>query len=406
MTPAIEPQEVARYVDAAHALKNGRRFYDIHVHPHDIIFNLLVYQRRARRDGLYSAHSAAYVPPSLERLPLCDAPAGKPMPEGWAAKIFAMTLPARYGHTGPLVISDHMALCGIDEVLLLPVARQTGPFFQELAAIHRMFSGDPRFHLAGSIPTQVPVADIPNYVRRMVRFFNIRAIKLHPNIAGLNVSASRPKEWLEAVLSACGAQGLPLILHVGRNAVLPCMERARYADIDHFDGVDWSITAAPVVFAHAGVYGIELDEIRGRILPKLMQLLETHGNLRVDIADLRLDALGQVVDAVPAGRILFGSDALYTSQWSMMVTLLAALTARFSPSGAEERFAAIMSENPEKTFFSGREASGKASRSAFFRPPMGERERPGCPLWDLKKTPAAAEGPRAYVPAPSPFSAE
>jgi predicted TIM-barrel fold metal-dependent hydrolase len=353
MKQAMEPREAIRYVEAAKALKKGRRFYDIHVHPHDIIFNLLVYRRCARHQGLYAAHQADYAPPALGRLPLCAPRAAKAMSDEWRAKIFTMTLPARYGHTGPRVFGDQMALCGIDEVLLLPVAGPSGPFLEEMSSLFRMFSEDERFHLAGSIPADVPIGGVSRYVQKMVALFGIRAVKIHPNISAINVSTSRAKEWLEAVLFACGAHGLPLILHVGRNAVLPQMERARYADIDHFDGIDWSVSGAPVVFAHAGVYGFEQDEIRDRILPKLIRLLEIHGNLRVDIADLRFDVLRQILVAVDPGRILFGSDALYTSQWSMMVTLLAALSDLFPAQKAEEGFVAIMSDNPQKVLFFG-----------------------------------------------------
>lgn len=350
MMPAIDPQDVARYVAAAKALKTGRRFYDIHVHPHDIVFNQLAYERTGN-PGLHRAHAAPYAPPSLGRLPLSSPGPAKPMSDEWRSRIFAMTLRQRYGHTGPLVVSDQMALCGIDEVLLLPVAGPSGPFMEQMAWIYEIFSGDDRCHLAGSVPSDVPVANLSSYVGEMVHRFGIRAVKLHPNIGGLNLATSRAKEWLEAVLSACGANRLPLILHVGRNAVLPRMEMAANADIDHFDGIDWSIADSPIVFAHAGLYCCEADDVDGRIFPKLTKLLQAHEHLMVDIADLDFDAVRKVVGTLDADRILFGSDALYATQWSMMVTLFIALSTVFSPSDAEDRFVAIMSDNPRNALF-------------------------------------------------------
>jgi hypothetical protein len=349
----IEPQEAARYVDAARALKKGRHFFDVHVHPHDIIYNQMVYQRSVDQTGLYSANKTAYSPPEVDRLPMTKPQAGKPISDDWRAKIFGMTLRKLYGHTGPLVFADHMALSGVDEILLLPVAGSGGPFMEQMALISDIFAGDRRCHLAGSIPTDVPVAALSAYVREMVERFDIKAIKLHPNIAGLDISTSRAKEWLEAVLSACGSHRLPLILHVGRNAVLPCMERACYADIDHFDGVDWSIADVPVIFAHSGIYCCEAEEVSERIFPKLTKLLRTHDHLLVDIADLHLDAVRQVLQTIDPDRILFGSDALYTTQWSMMVILLVALSECCSGEDAEERFISIMSENPQKYIFTG-----------------------------------------------------
>lgn len=358
---AIEPQEVARYVEAAKALKNGRRFYDIHVHPHDIVFNQLAY-RRGSQEGVYHAHAAPYTPPSLGRLPLFPPGPEKALSDEWRTRIFGMTLRKRYGHTGPLVVSDQMALCGIDEVLLLPVAGRTGPFMDQMALVYRMFCGDDRCHLAGSIPTDVPIGNLSGYVREMVHRFGIRAVKLHPNIAGLNMATSRAKEWLEAVLSVCGVNRLPLILHVGRNSVLPRMEMASYADIDCFDGIDWSIADVPVVFAHAGIYCCEADEVAGRVFPKLTRLLRTHDHLMVDIADLGFDAVRKVVRTMDPDRILFGSDALYATQWSMMVTLFIALSEVFPSPDAEERFVAIMSDNPRKALFSRAESSGNEAQ--------------------------------------------
>ncbi len=345
----IERDEVVKHIEAARSLKNGRRFYDMHVHPHDIVYNRQVYHRVSDHPGRYSVPNIPYHPPELGRLPLSPQGSGPSISDDWRVKIFNMTLRRTYAHTGPTVFADHMDLSGIDEVLLLPVPGQTGPFMEQMAVISDIFSGHTRCHMAGSVPTDTPIAHISSHIREMLRRFGIRAIKLHPNASGLDLSRSTAKEWLEGVLSACNDHGLPLILHAGRNSVLPCREAAAYADIDHFDGIDWSITTMPVVFAHAGIYCCDTDDIDRRIFPKLKRLFQTHGHLLVDIADLQLNAMEKVLHAIDPERILFGSDALYADQWAMVVTLMLALSKCCSD--PEARFLTIISENPQQYIF-------------------------------------------------------
>jgi len=98
-----------------------------------------------------------------------------------------------------------------------------------------------------------------------------------------------------------------------------------FGALDRLEQVDWSLAGTPVVIAHAGAFGYPAGEVGERVLPALEGLLGRHGNLRVDVAGLGVEAMAAVLERVGVSRVLFGSDALYYSPWETMVRLALAL---------------------------------------------------------------------------------
>ena len=78
-------------------------------------------------------------------------------------------------------------------------------------------------------------------------------------------------------------------------------------------------------------------------------MLQSHDNLMIDVSGLDFHVLVVVLRNIDADRIIFGSDALYYSQWSVVVKLLGALKEVFSD--VEENFLKIMSINPSQAIF-------------------------------------------------------
>ena len=84
-------------------------------------------------------------------------------------------------------------------------------------------------------------------------------------------------------------------------------------------------------------------------IDNLWHLLLLHNNLMIDISALEIDALIAVLKNIDCDRILFGSDALYESQWSSIVKLLHALSK--TTSHFEETFVQIACINPSRYIF-------------------------------------------------------
>lgn len=347
----LESNVVATHLETAFELKKCHRFYDMHVHPYELIQNRLIYENWIGSSDICGVAGANYLPPRPGRFHFRDTGMTRDVPENLRRKFFEMKLHRLYACTGPGVITDHMALCGIDRALLLPVPGVTGDFARQMEFVAGLFRDDDRFFLAGSLPNDVDTRFIDQYLSTLVRRFGILALKIHPNVTGIDLGSRAGRERIESVLQACDHLDLPLIIHGGRSSLLEHPEMGGYGVIENLISIPWQFTRTPVVIAHAGLYGLEERET-GKALLLMMEMLRRHDNLLVDIADLPLDAVSMIVEAVDAGRILFGSDALYCAPWNMMLKLLLALSQR--PSRFEERFLRIVSENPEKYIFNRR----------------------------------------------------
>jgi predicted TIM-barrel fold metal-dependent hydrolase len=234
-------------------------------------------------------------------------------------------------------------------VLLLPVAPSSGGIKSQMRAMAKMFGNDRRFLMGCSIPNSIGSKEISKFVTQMVNQFDIKAIKLHPNITGIDLRSRIGKERVENILCACGESGLPLIIHGGRSPIVRNPVAASYSSIDNLESINWGKTGETVVIAHAGSYSCDLHETEQEVLPRLKKMLSLYANLMVDVSALEIDALLAVLKNIPIDRILFGSDALYESQWSSMVKVLYALSE--TTSHIEEQFIQIASINPSKYIF-------------------------------------------------------
>jgi predicted TIM-barrel fold metal-dependent hydrolase len=347
MSHMLEKKTVRRHLDIVRNLKNSHEFYDTHVHPFEVFSDQFEYHASQEYEGLFTTGSARFTSPKLTSLSLGEQMDEKEKPD-IQLRIELLLIRSLYVHTGPKLFSDHMMLSGIDKVLLLPVAPSSGGINSQMSAMAKMFGNDSRFLMGCSIPNSIENSQINKFVKQMVNQFDIKAIKLHPNITGIDMSASTGKERVENILCACNESRLPVIVHGGRSPILR-NPAAAYSCIDNLERIDWGMTGQTVVIAHAGSYSCNLREIEHEVLPRLKKLLSLHNNLMVDISALKIDAMIAVLRNIDSDRILFGSDALYESQWSSIVKLLHVLSK--TTSRIEGTFIKIASLNPSRHIF-------------------------------------------------------
>jgi predicted TIM-barrel fold metal-dependent hydrolase len=339
----LEPREVRESLEDVQRFKGPLRFYDVHVHPFDVIFQSLRYRQLPDQAGVYGHDGSPFIAPQVGPVRL----RGPILPEPSYRPAFFMVVVRRlFRHTGPRVLGEQMALAGIDRTLLLPVAPATGSNEWEMNAIHEMFGNDPRFLVAVSVPNSVPLSGIAPYISRYVATRGVRAVKLHPAITGIDLGSGSGRQRAEAMLDGCRESGVPLIVHGGRSYPVRDPKVGLYACIQNLARIKWRDARVPVVIAHAGCYGCALEEMEREVLPTLETMVSANENLLVDTSALEHDALALVLERVGIDRLLFGSDALYEPPWSAMVKLTMALRVnRMDPEASLRRVAGL---NPSR----------------------------------------------------------
>ncbi len=343
----FEEKNIKKYLHEVKNIKKSYKLIDIHVHPTEIIFNKLDYYPDINKKGVYSKIKTRYFPPQIEPIKeIENNTIGTTINERLKNKIQLLMLNKLYTHIGPKVIRDHMRLSGIDEVLLLPVAPCDEPVEEQMNLITSMFGNNNKFSLAYSVPNTVNDNNICNILKSAINRYHVKAVKVHPNITGINLTSRKGINRLEAITSACNEHKLPLIIHGGKSPIVINKDTSEYGIIKNLKRIDWNISKETVVIAHAGMFGYGPEELKNEVLPSLKKLLSQYNNIMVDISGLDLKNLPILLNNINQDRIIFGSDSLYTAQWLSIVMLLFALDKLFK--NIEEKFIQIVSFNPKK----------------------------------------------------------
>jgi predicted TIM-barrel fold metal-dependent hydrolase len=203
--------------------------------------------------------------------------------------------------------------------------------------------GDRRLPLGYSVPNTVPKDAVPDDLRAAALRYGPRAVKLHPNISGIDLQTIEGVDRVESILAACSAARMPLIVHGGRSPILDDEHARNFASLENLERVDWSRSREGVVIAHFGVFGCAGEEVSTIGLPTLKRILKRHDNVFVDTSGVTFDVLLEMLRGIDHGRIVFGSDALYFPMWKSLATLIHALSEIAVP--VEESLARIAGHN-------------------------------------------------------------
>lgn len=319
-------------------------FYDFHIHPYDVMVGNTTYLVNSQVDGLFSMGLSAYQPPRLEsKIEIFSENATT---QKMVATERALLLTSRflYKHTGSKVISDQISLVGISKALLLPVVRVPGAAAEMLEKTCDMFSKHADLFLGCPFPVGLKFDELAPFFRSAREKWDIRAIKIHPNLTGIDLSSRTGQELIEATLEIAGSLNLPIVVHGGRTPGLKPIEKGEYGMLSYLKEIDWSISSAPVIIAHAGCYGLTEEETASN-LATLEKLFCKHSNLFADTSNLLFPILLLVLENVNHARLIFGSDALYVPVWKAWLFFLLAL--KKTSSDADSDLIKIASRNPE-----------------------------------------------------------
>ena len=350
MEDTIEEKQVKRYREQISNLKKDYTFYDCHVHPYDVISEQGDYHPNPFDKSIYSFINNRFIPPAIGSVSLKDGIIEGEISDSKLLQKFIMMKGKQiYGHIGLKVLTANMDLSGIDQALLLQVAPREGDILQKMQVMNEIFGNQSRFKLAGSVPNFIKNDHISQYIKDQVQLYHIRALKLHPIITGIDLATNAGKERVERILSACMESQLPLIVHGGKSFLFANMSEANYSLMENFEKINWGSGKSIVVIAHAGCYDCELKDIENIIIPRLRKMLQRYDNMMIDISGLGFKALLMIIQNIEVNRILFGSDALYYSQWSAVVKLFYAF--QKTVKNYEENFLNVMSITPAQTVF-------------------------------------------------------
>lgn len=311
-----------RYLlDWAREIGNSFPFFDCHIHPYDVLAGDIGYQANDQIEGVFSKGGYAYTAPCIETW--VDGVDNKKEPKQVDECERTLLLASRflYTHTGPKVLANLMDPVGIRGALLLPVARYPATAGQILEHARSIFSTDGRFLLGCPFPVGMQRDELGPFFCTAKEKCGIRAIKIHPNLAAVDPYGKEGHELIEATLETAGALNLPVVIHGGRTPGLQQIESRDFGRLAHLQEVDWSISSAPVVIAHAGCCALP-EEKAIEDLPVLEKMLEKHSNLFADTSNLELPILRLVLKTVDRARLIFGSDALYVPICKAWVSFL------------------------------------------------------------------------------------
>jgi hypothetical protein len=344
-------EEINKYIDCINHLKTAYPLTDIHVSPFEVIFNLFKYTPNPDYRGVYSLEGASYRPPSTNSFKL-ETRSRNMIPEKGEvvpAKLSLLMYRQAYANIGPRVLVDQMNLSGISRSLLLPVLQSDSCGEEQVRLVLELYESDKRCLLGYCIPNTVGNGNIMQDIKAAIYKYKIKAIKVHPNITGIDLSNSSGRRRIERILEACQDTDLPLIIHGGLSPVLKNFQSRRFAALEYIAKIDWGITSIPVVISHAGMMGHSITEMESELIPLLKKMLAKHDNIFIDISALNLDALCLILKQIDHNRIIFGSDAFYFPQWIAIIKLLLAL--KESVSDEEDAFIQIAGINPDKHIF-------------------------------------------------------
>lgn len=340
---------IPRYISIINEIYKSYRTYDIHLHPVEIVLNVLDYKEILGEKGLFTIRGGKFIVPHLEglenRVPSEEMMAFmKRRPQ-----IISLMLRRTYNHTGPRVFREYFDILRIDRGLLLPVAPAEGPIGPQMSLTYDMFKGDPRFSMAGSVPNTITNQDVECFLRKQVEKYHIVAVKIHPNITAINLNLATGKERVECIIEASARLELPVVIHGGKN-YMPDKKTGEYALISNLEDLNLN-SPSPVVLAHGGAYGHSFSEIQQKVIPVLKRMLRSYENMFIDVSALDHKTIGLCLTVTGKDRILFGSDALYENQILMLMRLIFALET--SKLKFEESLIQILCKNPANVIFKG-----------------------------------------------------
>jgi predicted TIM-barrel fold metal-dependent hydrolase len=320
----LSAEQVVQYLDKIRDICGTRSIVDVHVHATEVIRGRTEYA--CLTNGIYSeSDSQPYHAPKVSNVRLTSIALGDNVER--QNKLSELAFTRAYRHTGPTVLGHQLDLAGVDKAALLPVSSSHSQLGQQMEVIRNCCSSDSRFIAGYCIPHDVPIDKIGDELRKALDEYDIRIVKVHPNISDIDLTSAAGRDRLQAIIQACGSCSLPALLHGGCSPILGDVPARKFSTIENLDRIDWSRTSSPVIIAHFGLYGCSgNDELASKeSLKQLIAMLNRHPNLFTDTSGVSYDIIKQMLSALGPDKVVFGSDALYVPVYRQLALVAHAM---------------------------------------------------------------------------------
>jgi predicted TIM-barrel fold metal-dependent hydrolase len=193
----------------------------------------------------------------------------------------------RTTHTAPNLVRE-MAALGIVSSVVLPIDLPVGAR-----------NADHLLEVARRYPELLPFGSVHPWDRDLDERLDrqqaagAHGIKLHPN--GQFISPDHPKTV--HLCGRCGRRDLPVLFHCGPVGIEPKAARER-SQVARYERTIAENPDTTFVLGHSGALQFE----------EALPFAERYPNTYFELSCLGLSALRQVIDAVPADRLLYGTD--------------------------------------------------------------------------------------------------
>ncbi|KKQ55791.1 MAG: hypothetical protein US74_C0023G0017 [Parcubacteria group bacterium GW2011_GWA2_38_13] len=337
--------EFNKAIDIIRSLKDkeGLKIYDSHVHPFDVMgamspeirlndnnFELrptLIDKLKFNRTANILMRSASIVAP----------------------RFIENSVKEIYKKCSPEILLNEMDNSYVDVATLVPVCP-----WVTIDEIYKYYRND-RYIYLGSIDIQsINEKDIESEIERQVTQYNIKGLKLHPNLQGFYPQPSHNDEIIESKLKKIydivSNKRLYILFHAGYTNLFSKNKSYRkkdYALLKNFiknDGGSeiFENYSFPIVLAHLGNYA---KIFKDRSIIEL--IMKRYSNIMFDTSGIDTPTIKWFLQNCGSTRLLFGSDAYYHNMKSSIGLCLECITRAVSKEKIEESISNIFCRNFE-----------------------------------------------------------
>jgi len=343
----IEIKEIKYFFDYVDDMKRNLKFYDVHVHPFDVLYDDHIY-KKIDDNGLYCSNNLEYK--KQEYYPVKIEQETDELSNGKTGKIFEkmiiMKVNKIYAHAGPKVLDDVMKMSRIDNVFLLPVAGYIDTNNNRIENIKGIFGFNEKYVIGYSIENKLSNDYIEKDIRNNILLHDIKVIKIHPNITGINIGRQDGIERIEKILIAANMHKMIVVIHGGKSNINKYSNMSEYSVMKNLRKINWNLTRYPIIISHAGIYGYNKQDDCNENMALVEDLMEKNDNIYVDIAGLGIKMLKELFARLNNEKVLFGSDSFYYEQWREVLKLFYILKEKHH--NYESYFVRVMNKNPSK----------------------------------------------------------
>jgi len=260
------------------------------------------------------------------------------------------TILKTYQRAGKKQLLYELNRAGIDKGILLPVLP-----YVSADEISSAYEGE-KFVCLGSVDVcRITPEEVERIILEQINKFNIKGIKLHPNIQGFYPQPSfnnrNVAESLKKIYKVAEENRLYLLFHAGYSYLFDKDGQGRkieYAKLENFCNHEGKSELfgkynIPIILAHMGSYQVAYPNFQ-----LLQAISQSYRNVYFDTTGISPKIISKAVEIIGSDRIIFGTDAFYNNIKHSLLLVLKALKDARTEESFEEKVVQVFSKNYQR----------------------------------------------------------